>query len=265
MKSLEKAILRLNASAAADSADQVIDVRVRLLTTLIFIGVVLSVPIDNPGALIWYFAFPIVSAECSGIGYGRILCQSCIVLPLVALVGAFNPLLDRQAAFSIGSVTVSHGWVTFMSLLLRGLLAFQALAVLVRSAGFLGFCSALRKLGAPNVLVTQLYMLYRYATVLLEETLSMHRARQARGFGRRSYPLSMWGVFVGQLLLRSVARATRIHRAMVARGFNGHIDYAPVQHHTTRRSVLYLLLWSGLFVTLRFVDLNGLMGRWITN
>lgn len=51
----------------------------------------------------------------------------------------------------------------------------------------------------------------------------MLRARDARGYGRRSYPIGLWAETVGQLLLRTLDRAEHIHNAMLARGFTGRI------------------------------------------
>ena len=66
-------------------------------------------------------------------------------------------------------MAVSRGWVSFVSIILRGLLSVQALLLLVYVAGFNRMCEALRRPGMPRVLVTQLLMVYRYLTVLLQE------------------------------------------------------------------------------------------------
>ena len=57
----------------------------------------------------------------------------------------------------------------------------------------------------------------------IEYAAAMQQARDARSFGRRSYPLKIWGTLVGQLLIRTFDRAEQISRAMLARGFSGRI------------------------------------------
>lgn len=64
----------------------------------------------------------------------------------------------------------------------------------------------------PAVFTTQLLFVYRYLFVLIEEAAAMQQARDARSFGRKSYPLKVWGTLVGQLLIRTFDRAERIRR-----------------------------------------------------
>lgn len=261
---LEKAIERLSDYAVTKNGGG-IDSCVMLLTVVAYLATVLSVPILDPGRLVWMFCFPIIMAEATGIGYGRVFTQSLIVLPLVALIGIFNPIIDKAAFCVVGGVTISRGWVSLLSIILRGLLSFQALIILVRSTGFTQICAAMQGLRVPSVLVTQLYMLYRYCGVIMEEALSMQRARAARGFGRPSYPLKMWAAFTGQLLLRSLERAKRIHRAMIARGFDGGMHFAKRSQRITARDICFAACWCAIFACLRIFDISSLLGNFIFN
>ncbi len=255
MSKLEKAISAFN--SLGTRRDPEFSPVAVLLVTLFYLFAVLSVPLLSPDRLIWLAIFPVLLAEYSGLGYVKVFLRSLWVIPLVALIGIFNPIIDTSAAFEIGALSISQGWVSFFSILIRGLLAMQAVIILIEMIGFYGVCSALRTLRVPTVLVTQLLLTYRYLTVLLEEALTMRRAREARGFGRRSYPLKMWGAFIGQLLLRSVDRAERIHKAMLARGFDGCMpesdrrDEVPVS-----RSIIFGLVASLVIALLRWLPLS---------
>lgn len=259
MKTLDKAINTLSQMAVA-SRRSVIDPRIRLAVTLVYVGVVLSVPTADPARLVWMFVFPIVVSEASGIGYGRVFMRSLWVLPLIALIGIFNPVVDRQTWWVVGDVVVSRGWVSFISIVLRGLLAMQALLVLVMSMGFYDVCRSLQAMGCPAILATQLVMIYRYMGVLLEEARTMHRARESRGFGRRSYPLSMWGTFVGQLLVRSIHRSRRVNAAMESRGFDGTYRWGTRMPSPGWQSWVWLTAWLAVFAALRLVDFTTLSG-----
>lgn len=260
--SIQRALITLN-SLENGSRGLAVDSRLQLIVTLLYLVTVLSVPLVDPGMLIWMFAYPIIMSGASGTGYGRVLAKSLWVLPFAAMIGIFNPILDHSPGWHIGSTTVSEGWVTFLSICLRGLLAVQGVLVLIYSTGFYAICTALQRMGLPCVLTTQLLMVYRYISVLLQESLSMSRARAARGFGRRNYPLRLWGVMVGQLLLRSVERARRVHNAMLARGFNGALPaQKPRPLHIT--DILYLICWTAVFALLRFADISGFLGQLIS-
>lgn len=258
---LEKAIIELNAAASRQckNVSFCIDGRFQLIVTLSYLIIVISMPIANPAALIWLFCYPILMSEAFGIGYGRILVKSLWIVPLVLVIGAFNPILDKQPIWQIGSICINRGWLTFISLILRALLSFQALLILVASCGFYYVCLSLQRLKFPRILVTQLLMLYRYLSVLLQEALGMQQAREARGFGKKSYPLKMWATFAGQLFIRSANRATRIHQAMLARGFDGNFTFCVRESKATARDWIYMLVWLGVFIALRLIDMSAMM------
>ncbi|MDE6717017.1 MAG: energy-coupling factor transporter transmembrane protein EcfT [Muribaculaceae bacterium] len=229
-----------------------------LLLTLIYLVAVLSVPLYEPQKLIWLAAYPIIYSEMSGIGYGKIFLRSVWIIPFLALIAVFNPILDKEVAFHVGGVSVSRGWVSFLSILLRGLLSLQGVVLMVMSVGFLELFNSLRRLYFPSVLCSQLLLTYRYLSLILEEAISMRRARASRGYGRTSYPIKMWGRFIGQLLIRSSRRAVRIHRAMKARGFDGTLPTGKTRGWC-RSDWCLLLSWGSLIAVLRFVDFSSII------
>lgn len=80
----------------------------------------------------------------------------------------------------------------------------------------------------------------------------MQRARDARSFGRRSYPLKVWATLVGQLLIRTFERAELISRAMLARGFTGRIPADGFESPAWKmRDTLFLAAWCLVLVLLR--------------
>lgn len=265
MASIEKAIARLNSlETARQGGRSTVDVRVQLWVTVAFLVALLSIPIHDPAHLLWMACYPIIASEINGIGYLGVLRRSLWILPLVVAIGMFNPMFDTAVVWQIGSVGISRGWLSFISLVIRGLLAFQALIVVVESCGFQDICRTLQYFKCPGVLVTQLMMLYRYIGVLMQEALLMQRAREARGYGRKSYPLRQWGVFAGQLLLRSLARARRVNAAMTARCFDGVFRFRSFTRPPAVRDWAYLVIWIAVFVAIRFLDLTSHMAHLIT-
>ncbi|WP_418983345.1 cobalt ECF transporter T component CbiQ [Alistipes sp.] len=213
----------LERSAEAQSPLHRIDARAKLLLTVGFLTTMLSVPLTRLSELLLYFLFPIVGGAAGGLRYGPLFRRSLIVLPLVAFIGVFNLLYDREPALGIGPLVLTRGWITFLSIVVRGLLSVQALLLLIATTGYYRLCRSMQRLGVPSVFTTQLLFVYRYTYVLIREALQLTRARDARSFGRRAYPLRTWGTLVGQLLVRTFNRAELIGRAMLARGFTGRI------------------------------------------
>lgn len=228
------------------------DARAKLIVTLAFLVAMLSVPLSGLSQLLLFFVFPIMSCSRAAIAYGTVFRQSAVVLPFVALVGIFNPIYDKRIAFTVGSFAVTAGWVSFTTIVLRGLLSVQAIMVLIRTTGYYRLCRALGRLGVPAVFTSQLLFVYRYSYELVRQALCMTQARDARSFGRRSYSLKVYGAMTGQLLVRTMHRAQQIHGAMLARGFDGRIPSPPCEKwRWTGRDTAYLVLWCAVFIFLR--------------
>ena len=260
MGRLEHAITRLQEmQSLRDDAGRTVGPVCGIVVTLCYLVAMLSVPVHSLSMLLWFALYPIVMSALTGEDFSHIFLMSLVALPFALMIGVFNPIYDRAPAFSVGGVEVSRGWVSYISIITRSVLSVQILLVLIRSCGFMEMCRSLRRVGVPAFLTTQLMMVYRYLTVLLEESLDMSRARQARGYGKRHLTVKMWGTFCGQLFLRTMNRAEAIHRAMLARGFTGSV---PVYDTGVRRwrgsDTLMLVGWLGAFAVMRFVNLSAI-------
>lgn len=226
------------------------------LCVLVYLGILVSASPLNLIVILQLGIIPMVLAPVTGLAYGSVLGRSLAVLPFVAAVGIFNPLYDHTPAFRIATVVVSQGWLSFAGLAFRGIFAVQAVLILVSACGFRNVCAVLGKIGVPAFLVNQLLMVYRYITVLLEEALTMRRARESRGYGVKAMPFKSWGRFVGDLFLRSFARAERIHMAMSARGYTGQVTpFYFTDFPWRRRDTLLMVLLPAASLLLRLCQI----------
>lgn len=258
MSALEKAIITMQRMQTASRVEAPVHPGPvsMLLVTLGYLLAVLSMPLEVPVRLLWLAVYPIVAAPMVGLSFGTLLRRSLYIVPFVALFAAFNPVYDHVPVIVAGH-TVWRGWLTLLSVIVRALLSFMALLLLVETHGFDGFCHSLRHLRVPTVLITQLLMVYRYLVVLMDEAVQMTRARRARGYAAQHLSLRMWGIFAGQLLIRTFARSERIHRAMLARGFDGTMPQMPrtQAERASLTSLVWFLVWSAAFIVLRFIDI----------
>ena len=258
---LQKAILTLSSYQTASEDTTYIgrlDSRALILVTLSYIICILSLPIEVPEKLIWFAVYPILMSPLSGKSYTSVFIKSLYVLPFIILIGVANPIYDKRPAFEVGSTTITYGWLSFLTIILRGLLSVQALLILISNCGFIGICNALTRLRVPKVLTTQLLLLYRYMGLLLEEAFNMQRAITSRGYGKKSFPLRMWVTMVGSLLIHTYERSKRIHDAMLSRGFNGSIPMGKTDTWRFSDSV-FCVICVGLFLFLVFFNIGQLI------
>lgn len=254
---------RLDRLARHDTSVHRLDPRAKVLTTLVFIVCVVSFGKYDVLALLPFVIYPVVLAAAGGIPLGFVGRILLIVSPFALLVGVFNPFLDREVVAHIGSLEVTGGWVSYASIIVRFVLTAGIALILTATTSFTGICLALEKLGVPDVLVTQLLLLYRYIFVLGDEVLRLAQARRLRSFGHRGLGLRVYGMMLGQLLLRSFARAQRVYQAMLCRGFDGRVRVAR-RLHFGRADLFFTIGWSAAFVAFRLVDVPLLLGRLTT-
>ncbi len=263
MSKLEQAIIALQnmQTAVRAETDRTLSPVCGLMVTVVYLIAMLSVRVDNIGMLLWFAIYPIVAAPLFGMSFGSVFVKSLYTLPFIAFIGIFNPLFDTEPALTVGAITVTRGWISFASILLRGLMSVQAIIILVLAFGFEGVCRGMRKLHVPAFLVTQLLMVYRYMSVLLIELLNMRRARESRSYGNSRMGLKMWGQMTGQLFLRTVNRSERINRAMLARGFTGAMPFYRLEATGWRMAdTMFAVVWISVFLVLRLVNVSAALG-----
>jgi cobalt/nickel transport system permease protein len=248
--------------ASGDTFLHHLDPRAKLITTLVFLVMIVSYNKYSILSLIPFFIFPVVMISAGGLPVGYFLKKIIQVSPFAILIGIFNPLLDTKIIYHIGSFGISGGWISFLSIILRFTLTVTAALTLISLTGFNTVCAALNRLGVPRPFVVQLLFFYRYIFVLVDEAERMERARSLRSFNSKSRPFKIFVSIIGHLLLRSFDRAERIYLAMRCRGFEGHIPVIrEIKMHW--KDFGFIAMWSFLFILFRFdnipVRLGGLV------
>ena len=259
MNKMDKALHELGEMddlAAQDSPIHRLSPLAKLLTTIAYIVTVVSFHKYDLSGMAVMLLFPVLLFQISGIPV-----RTCFYkLPLVMAVGLFNPFYDRAPLLTVGTLPVSGGVVSMLSLMLKGVLCLMASFLLIATTPIDSLCAALRRLHLPSMLVTLLLLTYRYVGVMTEELAVMTEAYQLRAPGQKGVHVSAWGSFLGQLLLRSMDRAQELYNSMQLRGYHGHFHYAPGRPFGLR-DALYTLGCCAAFLLLRFVNIAELLGR----
>jgi cobalt/nickel transport system permease protein len=112
------------------------------------------------------------------------------------------------------------GWHLFLVLIGKCTLCLLAMLLLANTTPFADLLRVLRAARVPGLLVTTLSLMYRYLSVLIDETQRMKRARMSRTFtAQRTRAWRTMATVLTQLFIRTTERAERIYAAMCARGW----------------------------------------------
>ena len=254
---------RMDELGRLDTPVHRIDARAKAVTTILFIVFVMSFSRYEVSALTPFFLYPLVLMSLGRIPAGFLLRKILVAAPVAIVIGMFNPFFDREPVAAIGSLAISGGWISFATIMLRFVLTVAAALVLVACTGMNRLCAGLERMGLPRVFAVQLLFLYRYLFVVVAEGARMLRSMEIRSAGAGTMGLRIYGSLVGHLLVRSMARADRIYRAMVARGFDGQIR---ILHESRLRwaDAAFVCGWTAFFVVARMWNLAELLGRLFT-
>lgn len=231
----------------------------KLLLTAVYIVTLVSFPKYALFPLIVMALYPVIQFQIADIPLRLCFHKLRFILPLVCAVGLVNPFLDRTPLFLLGSLTVTGGVVSMLTLMGKGILALTASFLLIATTPIDTLCAALRKLHVPAIFTTLLLLTYRYIGLMLEEVSVMSQAYSLRAPGQKGLHISAWGSFLGQLLLRSIDRATELYHAMLLRGFQGDFFYAEVPPCKASGIVATATCIAAILCA-RFVNITGLMG-----
>ncbi len=253
----------LDEIAARDTPAARLDPRVKVMATLAFASVVASFGRHEVLRLVPLAAFPVALAALGDVSWRPLLRRLALASPLVLAVAASELLLDRAPAVALGPVVLSGGAVACATIAVKFALSLAAALALVATTGFDPVCAGARRLGAPRVVVAQLLLMYRYLFLLADEARRMVRAHDQRCVRPVGISMRVAGALLGQLLVRALARAERVHTAMRCRGFDGELRLRRPAG-LGGRDVLFALGTAALLALARALDLPRLLGGALT-
>ncbi len=202
--------------------------------------------------------YPCLLVALSGVPLRTIAVPLLLAEPFILAIGLLNPFLDTQPVLVAGH-PVARGWLVLFSLTVKGTLAVSGALLLAVTLGMERLAFGLRRLGLPGGLVLQLVLTYRYLWVLLEEAGRMLLAYALRSKSGGGVRPRHWGPLAGGLLVRSYARAERIHQGMLLRGFDGEFRTGRIAG-PGRLDAVYVAAWLAFFALARFHNLPAALG-----
>jgi cobalt/nickel transport system permease protein len=235
---------------------------VKFVLTMTYICVVVSFNKYDVIGLAGMVVYPLAVFILADLSFFDSLKRLKLVLPLVCFVGILNPFFDKNTILFCG-IQVSAGVLSMVTLILKGVFSVLASYLLIATTSMDKLCYAFQMLHLPKALVTQFMLTYRYITVLLQEVERITQAYALRAPNQKGVHFKVWGSLAGQLLLRSMDRASDVYESMLLRGYQG--DYRYLQSRLAFRYTdgIYLIIWVGLMALFRRFPMLILIGQWI--
>ena len=189
------------------------DARAKILAVAAFLVIVATTPMRSPAPLLAYAAILLPAALLARLPLFSLLLRASAVLPFAAAFAAMS-ILGGEAARAA-------------ELLQKSYLSALGALLLAGTTPMPDLLRGMESLGAPRYVLLVVQFLYRYLFVISEQAQHMRLAAASRGsrsgFARRRRWSEAAVGAVAVLFARSYARAEGIHRAMLARGYTGHL------------------------------------------
>lgn len=232
-----------------------LDPRTRILTTLVFSAVTVSL-----SSLLVLFlclatslALLFISKQPLRPTLKRMAAMDGFILLMLVLLPFTMPGTTLLTVF--GVPFSAEGLHKAGQIALRANATILALLVLVGALEPVTFGHALHRLKTPENLIQLMMFTLRYITVLQEEYTKLRNAMKMRGFrpANSMHTYRSLGYLVGMMLIRSMDRSERILAAMKCRGFTGKIHLLSTMAFT-RTDTLFAAASFTLFCSLIYMD-----------
>lgn len=116
-----------------------------------------------------------------------------------------------------------NGLTVFITVLIKSFLSILLMSALLLSSSEMELLSGLRKIYFPRMIVSIIFLMYRYIFLMMEESRMGQMAIKARVFKRHSYGVINKRLthLMSNLFIKSLNRVENIYKSMESRGFNG--------------------------------------------
>jgi cobalt/nickel transport system permease protein len=216
------------------------DARAKILALLTFLVVLATTPSD---------------AGMRTAAYATVVLAAILIarLPIVGVLGRATVVLPFALTFAVVS-WIAGDHTRAIALVEKTYLSTIAVLVIAGTTPLPALLEGFKSLGAPRVLVSVIQFLYRYLFVISEQAQHMRLAAACRAGIRKTARRTRWEAAAGALSVlfaRSYVRADGIHRAMLARGYNGQLPVADPAHFKIADAafaMLVVLMLAGLRV-----------------
>ena len=222
---------------AQESVIHRINPTIKLITTFLYIIKVLSLKDFVLMDIAIIIAYPLILFILGNIPIRLIFGRLILILPVIIGVIGVNLIID----FSYNQIMLA------LLLIFKCVFSVVSTLLLITTTTMNNITRALRRLKVPKILVMQIAMLYRYIILMMEEAYKIKCAYELRTMDKKSMNIKHFGEIMGQMLLRSIARAEDIYKAMKLRGFEGEY-YTNTEEKLKVADYIYLGIFIGTFI-----------------
>ena len=155
------------------------------------------------------------------------------------------------------TITITdNGLTTFLTVLIKSFLSILLVASMMLSTDEKELFHGLRKIKVPRIMVSIMFLMYRYVFLIREESRAGQMAINSRVFKRSHHTVNRKLTYLmGNLFIKSFDRAENIYRSMESRGFTGEFHITEKTVKSSNLSIAFLLTFIIIPASIKIVEL----------
>lgn len=212
--------------------------------------------------LLLYFVLGIIIAVIFKPDFLFLIKRSMLLFLFPLLMSIFIPIANKgNILFRFNIIffdiaVTDNGITIFFTVLLKSFISIFILSSLVISTSDNELLHGLRKIHVPAILVTIIFIMYRYFFVIKEESRTGQLAIKSRIFKKSYRTLNKRLAFLaGNLLIKSFDRAENIYRSMESRGFDGNFYLTEKNEIANRLSWVLITCFILILISIKIIEL----------
>lgn len=205
-----------------------ISARVKIIITLVFLFFLVSTGNGNYYILLLYFILNVLIAIFFKPSFLILVKRTLLLFLFPFFMSVFIPFANKgeilyKLNISFVNIAITdNGITTFFTVLLKSFISVLVLSTLIISTSDIELLNGLRRIHVPVIIVTVIFIMYRYYFVIKEEAYTGQLAIKSRIFHKSHRTLNKRLAFLaGNLLIKSFDRAENVYKSMESRGFDG--------------------------------------------
>lgn len=210
--------------------DSIINIttKTKIIVTLASIFFLISTDKGHYYILLLYFILGILIIIIFKPGFFILLKRTFLLFLFPLFISVFIPFANKGNALfklnlNVFTVTITdNGLTIFLTVLSKAFISIMMLSALVISTSDNELLNGLRKIYVPSIIVSIIFIMYRYFFLLREESDTGQLAIKSRTFQKSCKAFNKKLAFLaGNLIIKTFDRAENIYKSMESRGFDG--------------------------------------------
>ncbi len=237
-------------------------VRDKLIIALVNIILIVSISRGNYLMLGLFALLSLIVMAVFKPDYRRLPKRVALVFLYPFFVSVFIPFAHEGMALAaidleLFTLTITDtGLMTFYTVLIKAFLSVLIVSSLVLSVEEKELFYGLRKIRVPAIMVSIIFLMYRYIFLIREESRAGQMAINSRVFKRSYHTVNKkLAYLMGNMLIKSFDRAENIYKSMESRGFTGEFYIHDDRVNNAGPEIAALLLFTILPASLKILEL----------